>query len=48
MLELKNVCKTYQTKGGVQVQALKNVSLSFGETGMVFCSEKAGAANPLC
>lgn len=43
MLELKNVCKTYQTKGGVQVQALKNVSLSFGETGMVFLLGKSGS-----
>ncbi len=43
MLELKNVCKTYQTKGGVQVQVLKNVSLSFGETGMVFLLGKSGS-----
>lgn len=43
MLELKNICKTYQTKGGVEVQALKNVTLSFEDKGMVFLLGKSGS-----
>ncbi len=43
MLTLKNITKTYHTKGGVDVKALDNVSLTFPETGMVFLLGKSGS-----
>ena len=36
MLEVRNLTKTYKTKGGVDVKALNNVSAVFPEKGMVF------------
>lgn len=42
MLELKNICKTYRPKNGQPVQALKSVSVKFGETGLVFILGKSG------
>ncbi|MDE6275356.1 MAG: ABC transporter ATP-binding protein, partial [Clostridia bacterium] len=42
MLELKNINKTYSPKNGVPVQALKDVSLSFDDKGMVFVLGKSG------
>ncbi len=43
MLTLKNICKTYHTKGGADVKALDDVSLTFPETGMVFLLGKSGS-----
>ncbi len=43
MLELKNVCKTYKTKNRHLCVGIKDVSLTFGETGMVFISGKSGS-----
>lgn len=42
MLELKNICKTYRPKKGKPVQALKDISVKFDETGMVFILGKSG------
>ena len=43
MLEIKNVSKIYKTKGGVETRALDGVSISFGETGLVFLLGKSGS-----
>lgn len=43
MIEVKNLCKTYKPKKGPEVQALQDVSLKFGETGMVFILGKSGS-----
>ena len=43
MLELKNITKTYQPKNGAPVQALKDVTLSFEDKGMVFVLGKSGS-----
>ncbi len=43
MLETKNLRKTYRTKKGVQVEALKGISLKFPEKGMVFLLGKSGS-----
>ena len=43
MLELKNLTKIYRTKGGNETKALDNVSVSFGETGLVFLLGKSGS-----
>lgn len=43
MLEVKNLCKTYKSKGGVETKALDNVSVSFPETGLVFLLGKSGS-----
>ena len=43
MLEIKNVTKIYNTKGGVVTHALNDVSISFGETGLVFLLGKSGS-----
>lgn len=43
MLQIKNVCKTYKTKGSQSVKALDNVSLSIEEKGMVFILGKSGS-----
>lgn len=43
MIEVKNLCKTYKPKKGPVVQALQDVSLKFGETGMVFILGKSGS-----
>lgn len=42
MLELKKINKTYHSKKGVAVHALKDISLTFGETGLVFVLGKSG------
>ncbi len=42
MLEVKNLVKTYSTKGG-KVHALDGVSIKFPETGMVFLVGKSGS-----
>ncbi len=42
MLELKNISKTYRSKNGVTHRALNDVSLSFGETGLVFIVGRSG------
>ncbi|MBD5632105.1 MAG: ABC transporter ATP-binding protein/permease [Clostridia bacterium] len=43
MLEIKNVTKIYRTRGGVATKALDDVSISFGETGLVFLLGKSGS-----
>lgn len=43
MLEIKNVTKIYKTKGGVETRALDDVSISFGQTGLVFLLGKSGS-----
>ncbi len=43
MLEIKNVTKIYRTKGGVETRALDDVSISFGQTGLVFLLGKSGS-----
>ena len=43
MLQIRNVTKVYQSKTGLSVKALDNVSVSFGETGMVFILGKSGS-----
>lgn len=42
MIELRNITKTYKTNRGKAVEALKNVSIKFPQTGMVFISGKSG------
>lgn len=42
MLELKNISKTYRSKNGVTHRALNDVSLSFGEKGLVFIVGRSG------
>ena len=42
MLELKNISKTYRSKNGVTHRALNDISLSFGETGLVFIVGRSG------
>ena len=43
MLEVRNLNKIYKTKKGVRHHALKDVSLKFEETGMVFIQGKSGS-----
>ncbi len=43
MLELRNLCKTYRSKSGVEVHALDDVSLVFPARGMVFLLGKSGS-----
>jgi len=43
MLQLKNVSKIYSTKGGENVFALHDVSVTFAETGLVFLLGKSGS-----
>lgn len=43
MLEIKNLVKTYSSKGGVAVRALDDVSVKFPETGMVFLLGRSGS-----
>ena len=41
-MKIKNLCKTYATKTGQKVHALKNVSFDLPETGMVVILGKSG------
>lgn len=43
MLQTKNLVKIYKPKKGVPVTALDNVSITFGESGMVFLLGKSGS-----
>jgi len=43
MIELKNVSKTYKSRKGQEVHALKNVSLKFDNNGMTFILGKSGS-----
>lgn len=43
MLQLNNVCKTYKSNSGVQVDALKNVSFCLSKKGMTFILGKSGS-----
>ncbi len=42
MLQLKNISKTYRTKNGVTHRALNDVTLSFGDKGLVFIVGRSG------
>ncbi|MCD8293825.1 MAG: ATP-binding cassette domain-containing protein [Clostridia bacterium] len=42
MLEIRGLTRIYKDKGGAETLALDNVSLSFGETGLVFILGKSG------
>ncbi len=43
MFRAKGLSKTYHVKNGEDVHALKNVDLTFGDTGMVFILGKSGS-----
>ncbi len=43
MLEIRHLTKIYTTKGGAETRALDDVSVSFGETGLVFLLGKSGS-----
>jgi len=43
MIQVKNLSKTYYPKKGAPVTALRNVSVSFAESGMVFILGKSGS-----
>ena len=43
MLQVSHLTKIYKTKGGANVKALDDVSLTFPETGMVFLLGKSGS-----
>ena len=43
MLEVVNLTKIYQTKGGARVKALDNVTVRFPDRGMVFLLGKSGS-----
>ncbi len=43
MLQIKNLSKTYKTKGGVVTRALDGVSVDFPEKGLVFLLGKSGS-----
>ena len=43
MLEIRNLVKTYSTKGGVTVRALDDVTVTFPEKGMVFLLGRSGS-----
>ena len=43
MIEFRNVSKTYKSKKKVTTEALKNVSFTLPNTGMVFILGKSGS-----
>ncbi len=43
MLEIRDICKTYRAKAGVEVKALDHVSLTFPDHGMIFLLGKSGS-----
>ena len=43
MIELKNVSKVYESKKGLKCYALQDVTLSLGDSGMVFLLGKSGS-----
>ncbi len=43
MLTVKDLYKTYKTKGGAETKALNGVSITFPESGMVFLLGKSGS-----
>ena len=43
MLEIKNITKIYKSKHGQQVTALDNVSIDFGDKGLIFLLGKSGS-----
>ena len=43
MLSVKNITKIYNTKGGVEVRALDDVTVDFPEKGMVFLLGRSGS-----
>ena len=43
MLSVKNIEKTYESRNGIRVKALKGISLDFPETGMIFVLGKSGS-----
>ncbi len=43
MLEIREICKTYRAKSGVEVKALDHVTLTFPDHGMIFLLGKSGS-----
>ncbi|MBR2874810.1 MAG: ATP-binding cassette domain-containing protein, partial [Clostridia bacterium] len=43
MLEIRHLNKTYKSENGKNVKALKDVNLSFGDSGLVFILGKSGS-----
>jgi ABC-type lipoprotein export system ATPase subunit len=43
MIQLSDVCKTYEVKKGPSVRALDHINLTFGEKGLVFILGKSGS-----
>ena len=43
MLEIRNLYKTYKTKGGVITKALDGLNVDFPEKGLVFLLGKSGS-----
>ena len=43
MLEVRNLKKTYKTKGGKETKALDDISIKFEEKGLVFLLGKSGS-----
>ena len=43
MIELRNVSKVYKSKKGVCTNALNNINLSFGSSGLTFIVGKSGS-----
>ncbi len=43
MIELVNLNKTYKTKKGITIEAIKNLSLKFDDNGLVFVVGKSGS-----
>ena len=43
MLSIKNLEKTYESRNGIRIKALKGISLDFPETGMIFVLGKSGS-----
>ena len=43
MLSIKKLEKTYESRNGIRIKALKGISLDFPETGMIFVLGKSGS-----
>ena len=48
MLEVRHLSKIYRPKKGIPVTALKDINITFPDTGMVFWWENPGAGNRRC
>ena len=43
MIELKDICKTYKSKKGINTAALKDINLKLGNKGLTFILGKSGS-----